>query len=139
MYKYILCTSTFYVQVHFMYKYILCKSTFHVKVHFMYKYILCISTFYVKEHFTVCISIGICINDKVTVLDVNLVGSKNDGFERLWVLTRINSVKTAVDVAYFPNDGIDKSLTINYFMNFWKTVRFSIQKGMKFVSWSLFG
>ena len=52
--------------------------------------------------------IGICINDKVTVLDVNLVGSKDDGFERLWVLTRINDVKTAVGAAYFPSDGIDK-------------------------------
>ena len=59
--------------------------------------------------------IGICINDKVTVFDVNLVGSKDDGFERLWVLTRINGVKTAVGVAYFPNDGIDKPLTDKLF------------------------
>jgi hypothetical protein len=60
--------------------------------------------------------IGICINDKVTVLDVNLVGSKEDGFERLWVLTRINGVKTAVvGVAYFPNDGIHNPLTDKLF------------------------
>ena len=59
--------------------------------------------------------IGICINDKVTVLDLNLVGSKEDGFERLWVLTRINGVKTAVGVAYFPNDGIHNPLTDKLF------------------------
>jgi hypothetical protein len=71
----------------------------------------------------------------ITVLNVNLVGSKDDGFERLWVLTRINGVKTAVGVAYFPNDGIDKPLMDKLFYElFWKTVRFSIQNGMKFAS-----
>ena len=32
-------------------------------------------------------------------------------FERLWILCRINGIKTAVGVVYFPNDGVDKNKT----------------------------
>jgi hypothetical protein len=31
--------------------------------------------------------------------------------ERLWVLMRLNNVKTAVCVSYFPNDGVNKTQT----------------------------
>ena len=65
----------------------------------------------------------------ITVLNVNLVGSKDDGFERLWVLTRINGVKTTVGVAYFPNDGIDKPLTDKLFYELLENCPFFHSKG----------
>jgi hypothetical protein len=53
----------------------------------------------------------LCVSHEVTILDDNLADSKTDSFERLWSLIRIKDMKTAVGVAYFPNDGIDKEKT----------------------------
>jgi hypothetical protein len=39
------------------------------------------------------------------ILDDNLNNSQNDEYERLWVLVRLNNIKVALGVAYFPNDG----------------------------------
>ena len=52
-----------------------------------------------------------CVSRELTILDDNLTDSKTDSFERLWSLIRIKDMKTAVGVAYFPNDGIDKEKT----------------------------
>lgn len=41
------------------------------------------------------------------ILDKNLLKSKNENSERLWVLTRINGLNTAEGVVYLPNDGIN--------------------------------
>ena len=55
--------------------------------------------------------IGICVNSDIKILDDNLINSQCDTFERLWILCRINGIKTAVGVVYFPNDGFDKNKT----------------------------
>ncbi|VDI73960.1 Hypothetical predicted protein [Mytilus galloprovincialis] len=55
--------------------------------------------------------IGICLKSHLPLLDENLLDSKSDLYERLWTLTRINNVKTAIGVVYFPNDGTNKSHT----------------------------
>jgi hypothetical protein len=47
-----------------------------------------------------------CMKSNITVLDDNLLNSKDNTLERLWVLMRLNNVKTAVCVSYFPNDGV---------------------------------
>ena len=59
--------------------------------------------------------IGICVNSRLKILDENLIDSRDDGFERLWILCRMNNVKTAVGVVYFPNDGVDKPTTDKLF------------------------
>ena len=59
--------------------------------------------------------IGICLRSSITVLDDNLINSQNDMHERLWVLIRLNNVKVAVGVAYFPNDGVCKPKTDELF------------------------
>ena len=55
--------------------------------------------------------IGICCSSRVPILEDNLLGSHDDKFERLWVLTRFNDVKTAIGVVYFPNDGVRQDVT----------------------------
>jgi hypothetical protein len=55
--------------------------------------------------------IGICVNSDIKILDDNLINSQCNTFERLWILCRINGIKTAVGVVYFPNDGVDKNKT----------------------------
>ncbi len=55
--------------------------------------------------------IGLCIKSEIPLIDENLLKSMDDKFERLWVSTRLNDVKTAIGVAYFPNDGVSKDLT----------------------------
>jgi hypothetical protein len=72
--------------------------------------------------------IGLCVSRQLTILDDNLTDSKTDSFERLWTLIRMKDMKTAVGIAYFLNDGIDKENTealfyellenINNFNNF---------------------
>ena len=52
------------------------------------------------------------MKSNITVLDDNLLNSKDDTLERLWVLMRLNNVNTAVCVAYFPNDGVNKIQTV---------------------------
>jgi hypothetical protein len=51
------------------------------------------------------------VNSDIKILDDNLISSQCDTFERLWILCRINGIKTAVGVVYFPNDGVDKNKT----------------------------
>ena len=55
--------------------------------------------------------IGLCISRNLTVLDENLSNTKIDSFERFWSLVRIDNMKVAVGIVYFPNDGIDKEKT----------------------------
>ncbi|CAG2253445.1 unnamed protein product [Mytilus edulis] len=55
--------------------------------------------------------IGICLKSDIPVLDDNVLNSKDDNHERLWVLSRIGNAKTAIGIAYFPNDGIDRDTT----------------------------
>ncbi|VDH92689.1 Hypothetical predicted protein [Mytilus galloprovincialis] len=59
--------------------------------------------------------IGICVNSRLKILDENLIDSRDNGFERIWILCRMNNVKTAVGVVYFPNDGVDKPTTDKLF------------------------
>jgi hypothetical protein len=59
-----------------------------------------------------------CISNRVTILDENLIKSRDDHFERFWMLLKINGVKTALGVTYFPNDGTDKLKTDELFMNY---------------------
>ena len=54
--------------------------------------------------------IGLCVSRDISVLNDNLHGSKDDSFERLWSLVRINNTKTEIGVAYFPNDGVENEL-----------------------------
>ena len=51
------------------------------------------------------------MKSNITVSDDNLLNSKDNTLERLWVLMRLNNVKTAVCVSYFPNDGVNKTQT----------------------------
>ena len=62
--------------------------------------------------------LGMCISNGVTILDENLIKSRDDHFERFWMLLKINGVKTALGVTYFPNDGTDKLKTDELFMNY---------------------
>jgi hypothetical protein len=62
--------------------------------------------------------LGMCISNRVTILDENLIKSRDDHFERFWMLLKINGVKTALGVTYFPNDGTDKLKTDELFMNY---------------------
>lgn len=55
--------------------------------------------------------IGICVNSDIKILDDNRINSQCDTFERRWILCRINGIKTAVGVVYFPNDGVGKNNT----------------------------
>ena len=55
--------------------------------------------------------IGLCLNSDFPLLDDNLLNSKLDEHERLWNLSRIGNVKTALGVVYFPNDGVNKPIT----------------------------
>ena len=55
--------------------------------------------------------IGLCIKSGLPILDDNLLNSRLDAFERLWILTRINYIKTAIGIVYFPNDGVHKQIT----------------------------
>ncbi len=57
--------------------------------------------------------IGMCLKDDITIIDENLNGSMDDNYERMWILARVNGSKTAIGIAYFPNDGINKALTDN--------------------------
>ena len=59
--------------------------------------------------------LGMCINNRITILDDNLISSRDDKFERFWTLLKINGVKTALGVTYFPNDGTDKEKTDELF------------------------
>ena len=49
--------------------------------------------------------------DIISILDDNLLSSKNDDKERLWILTSMNGIKTALGVVYFQQDGKDKAFT----------------------------
>ena len=53
--------------------------------------------------------------DNVSVLDDNLLNLQNVDKERLWILTSINGIKTALGGFFFPQDGKDKTRT-NYAM-----------------------
>ena len=55
------------------------------------------------------------IKTNIMILDENLLHSQKDRHERLWVLVRLNNIKVAIGVAYFPNDGIDKTKTDELF------------------------
>ena len=59
--------------------------------------------------------IGISYKDELQILDENLIESQNDEYERLWILVRLNGTKTAIGVAYFPNDGVNKVATDKLF------------------------
>ena len=51
--------------------------------------------------------IGIMYNTKsVTILDDNLLNSKTDDFERLWVSVKVEKMSMAVGVTYFPVDNV---------------------------------
>ena len=56
-------------------------------------------------------AIGLCVSCEISVLDDNLHGSKDDSFERLWSLVRINNTKTAIGVTNSPNVGVEKGKT----------------------------
>ena len=45
------------------------------------------------------------------ILDENLLNSKSDDKERLWVLARVDGIKTAVGVVYYPQCNKDRALT----------------------------
>ena len=55
--------------------------------------------------------IGICLNSVFPVLDDNLLNSKLDEHERLWILSRIGKIKPALGVVYSQNDGVNKPIT----------------------------
>jgi hypothetical protein len=59
--------------------------------------------------------IGICVKTDFPILDENLNSSRDDDFERFWILGRLNGVKTAIGTVYFPNDGVSKDLTDSLF------------------------
>ena len=75
--------------------------------------------------------VGFGLKSDIMILDDNLSNSQNDEFERLWVLVRLNNIKVALCVAYFPNDELTNPKQTNCFPNFWKTLRPLLVLGMK--------
>ena len=59
--------------------------------------------------------VGLCLKSDIMILDDNLNNSQHDEYERLWVLVRLNNIKVALGVAYFPNDGTSKPKTDELF------------------------
>ena len=59
--------------------------------------------------------VGFGLKSDIMILDDNLSNSQNDEFERLWVLVRLDNIKVALCVAYFPNDGTNKPKTDELF------------------------
>ena len=55
--------------------------------------------------------IGLCVSREISVPGDNLHGSRGDSFKRLLSLVRIKNTKTAIGVAYIPNDGVEKEIT----------------------------
>ena len=51
-------------------------------------------------------------SENLCILDENLLNSKSDDKERLWVLARVDGIKTAVGVVYYyPQCNKDRALT----------------------------
>jgi exonuclease III len=59
--------------------------------------------------------VGFFLKSDIMILDDNLNNSQNNEYERLWVLVRLNNIKVALGVAYFPNDGTNKPKTDELF------------------------
>lgn len=59
--------------------------------------------------------IVICVKTDFPIPHENLNSSRDDDFERFWILGRLNGVKTAIGTVYFPNDGVNKDLTDSLF------------------------
>jgi hypothetical protein len=57
-------------------------------------------------------------DERPPVLDDNILNSRLDEHERLWILSRIGNVKTALGVVYFPNDGVNKPITDSLMLEF---------------------
>ena len=52
------------------------------------------------------------------MLNDNLLNSKLAEYDRLWILSRIGNVKTALGVVHFPNDGVNKPITDSLMFEF---------------------
>lgn len=50
-------------------------------------------------------------SEQLCILDENLLNSKSDDKERLLVLARVDGIKTAVGIVYYPQDNKDRALT----------------------------